>query len=278
MAKVEQITEPEELAKEEHEAEQAKEKAEAPEPKPKKSKQQPAYIDCKQKVLMDAVSVMDGLLHEVILNIDENGLTATEMDQANIAMYVLDLKPGVFNEIEGKAKVRVQVKALKGMLKRAKPDDNVRITFSNPIELVFASKFNKTFILPQIDIEVDKVQKLPTMEHTAIFKIKTELLIEAVDDSGEVADSLTFGVKNNKLSISAKGDMSGYSGEVATIEGVEGIACQSKYAREYMTKIVKKISPEVTVKLASDYPIILEYDLGNESKLTLLLAPRVETD
>ena len=279
MAKV--TNEEQEVKKEEYEkmdrALEEMDKAEAAakvKPKPKQ-KGTPAFISCKQSVLMEAVSMMDGLLGEVILKIDENGLTAISMDAANVAMYMLDLKPEVFNEIGGKVKVGVQVKALKGMLKRAKADDNVRITFKNPIELVFASKFNKTFTLPQIDIQ-DNKQKLPILKHNAIFKIKTELLCEAIEDSGQVADTLTFEVKDNKLSISAKGDMSGYEGEITELKDVPN--CKSKFAREYMAKVIKKVATDVTVKMSTDYPILFEYDLGNESKMTLLVAPRIETE
>ena len=227
------------------------------EPEPKqlsketKKVEVPAFFMCKQSVLMDAVTIMDGLLHEVVLILDENGLTATAMDQANIALYSLQLKPAEFSEIEGKAEVKVQVKALKGMLKRAASTDNVRITFSNPIELVFASKFNKTFTLPIIGDDEEKIQKIPELNHDAVFKIKTDLITEAIDDAGLVSDSLTMEVKDEELKISAKGDASGYGGDgLGKFTGTKD--CVSKFARDYLTKMVKKVADEVTVGLGTD--------------------------
>ena len=285
MAKVIQDKEPEQAAKEEYAAEQLSEekakevvaeieKKEKPLPKAKK---EAAYIECKQSTLMDAISLMDGLLNEVVMTIDEGtGLTAAAMDPANVAMVVLDLKPAAFAAIKGAAKVGVNIHSLKKMLKRAAAEDNVRITFKNPIELVLASKFNKTFELPQIDVSEEKTQKLPGLKHDAVFKIKTALLKEAVKDCGEIADALRFEVKNSKLSVSAKGDMSGYTGEVADLTDVKD--CASGFSREYMTKVIEDVASDVTVHLGTEYPILLEYDLGNGSKMSLIVAPRVSND
>ena len=276
MAKVIETKAPETAAEEEFKAEleQEQEKEEVKqEPKATKDK---TFIECKQNTLMNAVTMMDGLLSDVVITIDEEtGLTASAMDQANVAMIVLDLKPSEFTAIKGKAKVGIKVSTLKGMLKRAKADDNIRMTFSNPIELVFASKFNKTFTLPQIDIEDDEDKELPTLQHEAEFEMDTALLVETLEDCGQVAEALTLEVKDGRFNVFAKGDTSGYSGEVTEVKGND---CNSKFAKEYMVKMVKGIAERVTVKLGKDYPLVLEYGLGKESKITLLLAPRVEQE
>jgi len=84
-------------------------------------------------------------------------------------------------------------------------------------------------------------------------------------------------VKDEELKISAKGDASGYGGDgLGKFTGTKD--CVSKFARDYLTKMVKKVADEVTVGLGTDYPIMLTYELGNESKLVLVLAPRVSND
>jgi len=271
MAKVEQITEPAQLAKEEQAVKEVEAKVEA---KPK-SKTEGPYIEFMQSTLMDPLSIMDELLNEIVLTLDENGLKGNMMDPASVAMVDLDLKPAAFKEIGGKIKVGVKLKMLKDILKRAKADETVRINFKNPIEVIIASKFNKKFTLPQIDVE-EKDGKMPELKHTAVFEIETAVIKEAIGDCGKVAEAISFKIKNEKLMVHAKGDLSGYQGEVADLKGMED--CESKFAREYLVKMVKPLSKEFTMSMGTDYPIMFKYGLEHESSISIILAPRIENN
>jgi len=277
MAKVQQVKTPEDLAEEEHKAEQVVEeqakKVEAE--KPPKTKTEGAYIEFEQSVLMEPLSLMEELLVEIELTLDEEGLKGNCMDLANVAMINLDLKSAAFKDINGKAKVGIKLKMLKDILKRAKADEHVRINFTNPIEVIIASKFNKVFTLPQIDIDV-KGGKLPELKHTSVFEIETAVIKEAIGDCGKVADSISFEIKNEKLIVHAQGDLSGYRGEVADLKGMGD--CKSKFAREYLVKMVKALSKEFTMSLGDDYPVMFKYELEQGSSISAILAPRIESE
>jgi hypothetical protein len=52
------------------------------------------------------------------------------------------------------------------------------------------------------------------------------------------------------------------------------------FSLDYLSKMIgaKKLSDTVTVKMADEFPVRLEFEIPDEANLSFVLAPRIEED
>jgi DNA polymerase III sliding clamp (beta) subunit (PCNA family) len=227
--------------------------------------------------LATVIKVVEKLVNDTKFTIDENGLSCAAMDQANVAMVVFKMPAEEFIELSGKAEVGVSVDNIKKILDRAAKEDKISFKIKdNGIYVKFNSKIDKEFQIPQITLEEVAACKEPELNFKTSIKMESNLLLEAIEDSAWVGESTQFEIAAGRFTVNTKGDLSKYSGIVCSgIDKEAKVKC--KFALEYLKKIVPKNVKELTVSIAEDYPLKLNYTL-NKTSMVLILAPRISDD
>ena len=140
----------------------------------------------------------------------------------------------------------------------------------------------KRFELALLDIE-HREHKIPNLKFAAKVESNTLLFNDAIEDMDVISDSLSLVAGSDKFIIQSEGNTS--SGKVEVINDEDTIInaaenVSSRYSVEYMKKIVKgsKLTNNVILEFAQDYPLRAEYKVLDKLSLTFILAPRMPTE
>ncbi|MBI4448299.1 proliferating cell nuclear antigen (pcna) [Candidatus Woesearchaeota archaeon] len=239
------------------------------------------------RLLTESIGIISELVNEATLKIDKTKIEIIAMDPANVAMIDFKLLSPAFAEYEVNEDVSLTINLdnFKQILKRAKPADTTIISLDEDtgrlkIELIGESK--KTFNLSLIDAE-EREQKIPKLSFAASIETASIKFDEAIEDMGIIAESVALIAEPKKLTIKSEGNLQDAKVEIHEDENTK-ISTEdkttAKYSIEYLKKIIKgsKISDEVSISFATNYPLKTEYTIIDKMRLSFILAPRVDND
>lgn len=237
------------------------------------------------KLLKESISIISDLVAETRIRLMKDRMELIAMDPANVAMVIFKMLSSAFSVYDVKEDMTLAINLgnLKQVLRRAKPKDILTLeVVDGKLKIILKEKNTRTFYLPLIDLE-EKEQRIPNLTAKVIVEMPSETLNEAIEDTDIIGESVTFGVHDMKLLISAVGDLT--KAEV-TINEDDSVKIntqgdqKAKYSIEYLKKMIQgsKLSDRVTLKFSQDYPLIIEYTELDKVSLTFILAPRVDTD
>lgn len=231
-------------------------------------------------MLARIIEIISDLVTEVKLKLNEDGLSITAMDPANVAMVKFIMPKNSFTMFEaGEEALGVNLDSLKRILKRCSSGSSLILKKEeNTLQIQISDKIKRNFSLSLIEIETEE-KNMPGLEFSSVVELKSSDLIDSIEDCTIVADACSFIVNNEKFIIEAKGlnsARSEFSGDEARIQAEN---CKSRYSLEYLQKFIKasKLFDKTSLKFADDHP--LRVDLKDPFlSISFLLAPRVETD
>ena len=142
-------------------------------------------------------------------------------------------------------------------------------------------EFNKYFKIPLVDYDYDEMN-IPVVEYDAEFSISSKKICEIMSQmlafgndlnikcSEEKIDLVTDGIVGEMLVNIPIDDLNEYS-------IVEGDVIDLKYSLNYISKmcLTNKLSSEVVFSISADYPMKINYDLGDDSSIVFYIAPKV---
>jgi len=231
-------------------------------------------------LLSRVVEIISELVIEVKIHVDEEGLSITAMDPANVSMVKFVLPKSSFSVFETEKEVLgINLDNLKRILKRSSAASSLVLERKeNLLNIQIHDRIKRNFNLSLIEIEGEE-RDMPEMEFSSVVELNSSDFVDSVEDCMVVADACSFIIKEGKFIIEAKGlnsAMSEFSGDEAKISAEN---CKSRYSLEYLQKFIKgaKLSEKTVLKFANDHP--LRIDIKNDfMTLSFLLAPRVETE
>jgi proliferating cell nuclear antigen len=231
-------------------------------------------------VLSRVIEIISELVIEVKIKVNNDGLSITAMDPANVSMVRFVLPKKSFSVFEtGEEVLGVNLDSLKRILKRSGPASSLILEKKgNLLNIQIHDRIKRNFNLSLIDIESEE-RDMPEIEFSSMVELNSSDFIDSVEDCMVVADACSFIIKEGKFIIEARGlnsAMSEFSGDEAKISAEN---CKSRYSLEYLQKFIKaaKLSEKTILKFANDHP--LKMDIKNDFlELSFLLAPRVETE
>lgn len=237
-------------------------------------------------LLKDSISHLKEFKNEIEFNATTEGLSCTFMDPANVAMIKFNLLPSACQEynIKEPLKFCVNIGEFSNILRNAtKKDILIMSKDGDKLGLILHSgAIKKEYSLPIIRNE-EKEQKVPELNHTAIFNMPMSDLREIIKGAS-ISDYLRITVTKEKVSFYSESDISKFNVDLSK-DRIQIMKCDneivtSKYSIEYLLKMVntKKLYENVTVKIANEYPIVLESKTVDYLELLQILAPRVEND
>ena len=158
-------------------------------------------------------------------------------------------------------------------------DDNINIDLISQQHL--KGEFDKHFKIPLVDYEYQEMN-IPTVEYDAEFSISSKKICEITSQmlafgndlnikcSEERIDLVTDGIVGEMLVNIPIDDLNEYS-------IIEGEIIDLKYSLNYISKmcLTNKLSSEVVFCISADYPMKINYDLGDDSSIVFYIAPKI---
>lgn len=235
-------------------------------------------------ILSKAIELICELVLEVRIKVSEFGMSISAMDQANVAMVGFKIPKSAFVEFEAEDDVLgVNLDDLKKILKRCSSSGSIILKKEeNMLKIEIFDRIKRDFSLNLIEVDsedIDFETKISRMEFVCKVGVKSQDLVDCIEDCLVVGDSCTFEIKEGKLIIGAKG-MNSTKAEFSSDEAeIEGENSRAKYSLEYLTKFVKgsKLCEKTYLNFSNDHP--LKLDIKPEHfELSFVLAPRIETE
>ena len=231
-------------------------------------------------LLSRVIEIISEIVTEVRIKVNNEGLSITAMDPANVSMVRFLLPKSSFSVFEvGEETLGINLDNFKKILKRSSSMSSLVLEKKdNLLNIQIHDRIKRNFNLSLIEVDSEE-KDMPEIEFSSVVRLNSSDLIASVEDCIVVADACSFIIKDGKFIIEAKGlnsAMSEFSGDEAEISAEN---CKSKYSLEYLQKFIKgaKLSEKTILKFANDHP--LKIDIRNDFlELSFILAPRVETE
>ena len=239
-------------------------------------------------LLRDSIATIAELIDETELTVRKDGIEMVSADRAVVVVVDFAISKDLFSEYsyEEDAKIGLNLLNLLQILKRATPNDTLEAALDGKkLELILRGDSTRKFVLPLRDISKGETPDLKKLEEgfTSSFQINAEILSNGIDDAELVTDSVVFTVRKDNFTMKSESDST--STQIDLPSGTDalkiidmGEPVRARYSLDYLKKMIKakKLAPEATIKLATDYPMKLQFDIPGKIRLGFILAPRVE--
>ncbi len=237
------------------------------------------------EVLITSVATAAEIIDEGIFRFGKEGISLTAADRAMVAVIDLSISKDAFEEyeVEEEKEIGLNMTNFLSLLKRARGSDKIGLElFENRLILTIYNGTKRRFTVPLLQITREEIPPIEQLEFKATVALRPEVLEDAIKDASVITDAITFHATKEYFRISAEGDVS--QTELELRVGDEGLIdlhvqeeSKAKYPLEYLEKILKaaKISDEVTLKFAQDYPMRIDFKYEGKARISMVVAPRV---
>jgi len=148
-----------------------------------------------------------------------------------------------------------------------------------------AAIFEKHFEIPLIDIDSENMS-IPEIEYQAEFSLSSAYFADMINQLKIFGDTMEIECSEDNIVLFSKTQENGKMSVDIKIDNLTSFAIEEaaklklSYSLSYLHHICAfhKLSKYVDVKLCSEYPLQITYNLGHNAILALYLAPKMEDD
>lgn len=233
------------------------------------------------KLFSDLISIISELVTEVKIRVNQEGMSLTAVDPANVAMVYFKIPAELFSEfsVEKPETLGVNLDNLKAILRRCKFGSALTLEKKeNTLKIGIQDKIKRDFSLALIDIDIEE-KELPEWEFQSVIKLNSDSFVEVIEDCSVVSDVCTFIAEPDKFIVEASGLHSARSEFSSDELEIHSGKSAGRYSLEYLNKFIKgaKISDRATINFSSNHPLRINFPTGNVI-LSFILAPRIEQE
>jgi proliferating cell nuclear antigen len=229
------------------------------------------------KLFSDIIGIISELVTELKIKVTKEGLSATAIDPANVAMANFKIPTDLFSEftVDRDHILGVNLENLKAVLRRCRPGSKLVLEREdNTLKIGIQDRIKRDFSLALLDIDAED-KELPQWEFSSVIRMDAESFSEVVEDCLVVGDACTFLAEPNRFIVEAQGLNSSraeFSGDDIEIHSANS---KARYSLEYLAKFSKggKISSKATINFSNNHPLRLDFASGLV-QLSFVLAPR----
>ncbi|MEE8168366.1 MAG: proliferating cell nuclear antigen (pcna) [Candidatus Hydrothermarchaeales archaeon] len=238
------------------------------------------------KILKYSLEAISNMIDEAGVNVDEKGLRLRAMDPAHVALVDFELQKDAFDEFQVSEPLvlGLDLDRFNTILKRAGATDKISLELGeegNSLKIKFENSSKRVFELPLIEVSEEEL-KVPSLDFPGLVELDPKIISEGIKDAEIISDHVMLRADEEFLYIEAKGDLGNVEVKVAKEEAitfeVKG-ECKSMFSIEYLKDMIKAsdIANSVRISLGDNIPVKMDF-LGPSSKLSFLLAPRIESE
>lgn len=240
-------------------------------------------LETSQSDLETWMSAIETIDSEPTFTVSSSGLTVNRMDPSRVAMVVTSRPAVSFQNYgcEREGQLCIDLTTLLKILGRFDKKDTVTLQLNKEAKLDVKAK-DRTFRVSTLEPGGEEIPT-PKVTFTATVKLTSEGLFNAIQDAVVASDHVKIKVDVQTYFKAAGNVMDAEIELKRENEMVLEINAQkpttASFSLSYLNeiaKIGKNLSDTVTLSLADNMPIKLEY--GDAGNTTFYLAPRIEAD
>ena len=235
------------------------------------------------KKLKESLTLLNTQSDECIFNINKSGIDIKLVNAANVSMIDCSYSKKEFESFNVKQPVKlgIDIKPILKAIKFNSPSTVIEIeTESLENGLGTESKlhlihdgFKDTIQLPDI-ASVRKEPKIPNIDFTGCVTIDRKRLIKILNKGN---DYIIFEIVKGLFKTESENVPNNSHSETIT-DTAKGNA-RSLYMIEYILDVLKSTkSKEIEIATKTNYPCKLTFGIGEQSTISYLQAPRVESE
>ncbi|MDD1742096.1 MAG: proliferating cell nuclear antigen (pcna) [Methanotrichaceae archaeon] len=236
------------------------------------------------EALRDAIEAVSSLVDEVKFSLSEKGLELKAVDPANVAMVSLVVRPEAFDYFKvTPGEIGVDLVRLSDVLSMADKGENVQLELDEENHKLKIGVGSLSYTLSLIDpTAIKKEPRIPELDLPAHVTLPGGELRRAVKAAEKVSDHVILGVSDESFYMEAKGDIDSLKLKIPSTEllGMKPGEARSLFSLDYLEDMSKAIgkATEVTLEMGIDYPLRVNFKLGQSIDISYLLAPRIEQE
>lgn len=222
-----------------------------------------------------------------------NGIYLQTMDSSRVSIIELSLPSTWFDKYSHSDNVAIGISSsiLYKILNAREKSQNIQIVYENTttdtLSLHFTSEeknnFDKHFEVPLIDLEMDYMT-IPHIEYVAEFTIPSGVFSSLINQLKMFGESMDINCSEEKIVLFSNSIDSGKMSVEMNIDDLtsfsinEGEELKLSFSLNYLHNICafNKLSKEMEIKLADNFPLSIIYDLSNEGFMKFYLAPKID--
>lgn len=234
------------------------------------------------KQIVDALAT---LLTEAQFVATSSGLTLRQMDSSRAAMIDLSLPAAIFQEYncDKEQQICLGVDELTKVSKRMAGEDKLEFSVEEQrFHIRMIGQADRLFKL-QMLTPPESPPKKPSPDFDIHAELYADGFKQAVKDVGVVSSHVKIVADKDTLTFIGEGDtgeaeVSLKVGEEATLFDLKvKNKATSMYALNYLSEISKAMSGDTLIlQFSTNKPIMLDFDVAEGSRVSFILAPRVE--
>lgn len=239
-------------------------------------------------ILKNSLQSISNIITEGVFQFNEDGVELVAADPAMVAMVDFRMDQEAFDayECDEPEKVGVNIEDFYSIIRRAGSNDAITLSLNedeSKLTVTMENDSTRNFSLALLNLDASDIPSQDDLEFTVHADLTTEVLDNAIGDAAVVSDQITVGTDGDALTVTADGDNSNIDFTIQ--QGSNGLleletdgAASSMFALDYLSKIIKakKLSDTVSISLADDFPMRLDFEIPEKVQLGFILAPRIE--
>ncbi len=239
-------------------------------------------------LLKDPMVSISELIDEGNFRLTKEGIKFTAADRAMVSVADYFLSSSAFDsyDIDEDHTMGLNILNFLSVIKRAGAKDKVTFELDGAkLKVVIDGASRRMFSVPILNLGDEDIPPISQLDFKSKVVIKSDVVNNGIDDADIIGDSVIMCIGPEKFSMMSEDDVKRTElemdkGNESMIEIVAPSEMRSKYALDYLRKMMKgsKMSDIVTLQHGTDYPMKIEFAVGDKSKLSYILAPRVTED
>ncbi|KAL8597451.1 hypothetical protein ACOMHN_050949 [Nucella lapillus] len=244
------------------------------------------------KKVLDATK---DLLSEAIYDCSSTGITLQAMDSSHVSLVSLSLRSDGFDTFrcDRNLSIGMNLVSMAKILKCASNDDIITVKAgdnADTITFVFESPNQEKvsdYEMKLLDLDTEHLG-IPDTEYSAVVKLPSAEFQRICRDLSQIGDSVVISCTKEGVKFSASGDLgtgnvklaqtsSADKEEEAVVVEMNQAVCLT-FALRYLNFFTKAtaLSPQVSLSMSQDVPLVVEYKIADMGFLRFYLAPKIE--
>lgn len=233
----------------------------------------------------------------ITMNFDESRLNIQSIDKSHICLANIEIMNEWFTEYvcADSHKITVDSAHFALLMKSALKNDKLELKYMSEIEtdklyINFLNEkenkesFNHFFELNLIELEDDNLE-IPHIDYDAEFTLDAKKIVDVFIELNNIGEDLNIKCSENMIEFIVEGVSTKLKVNIPTDELDEYSITEENnidvsFSLNHLCKMClsMKISSKIYIGVSNDYPMVVEYSLGDKSKVSLYLAPKIRDD
>jgi len=243
------------------------------------------------KKVLDAIKE---LLNEACFDCAQSGILLQAMDNSHVSLVSLNLRKEGFDKYrcDRNLVMGMNLSSMAKILKGASNDDIITMKAqdsADTVGFVFESSNGEKvseYEMKLMNLDQDHLG-IPETEYACIIKLPSQEFARICRDLSQFGESIIISCSKEGVKFSAQGDIGSANIKLAQTASVdkeeEAVVVDMQepvtltFACKYLNMFTKAspLSPQVSLSMSPDVPLVVEYKIGEVGHVRYYLAPRI---